>query len=177
MPETKKTQKKSFFEVKVPLTAAKIYLYGNSVEELSGKVVKLDMTRSLRGKSIELKIKIKAENGQLIGNPASINIIGSYIRKMMRNSTDYVEDSFIADCKDCKVRIKPFMITRNKVSRALRKALRDYARNYLISYLKTRDIKEIFSETISNKIQKEMSLKLKKIYPLVLCEIRCLEIQ
>jgi len=36
--------------------------------------------------------------------------------------------------------------------------------------------KEVASEVMANKIQKELSLKLKKIYPLALCEIRVLEL-
>jgi ribosomal protein S3AE len=35
---------------------------------------------------------------------------------------------------------------------------------------------ELFSDIMVGKIQKELSLKLKKIYPLALCEIRILEI-
>ena len=33
-----------------------------------------------------------------------------------------------------------------------------------------------FNEIITNKIQKELSLKIKKIYPLALCEIRRFEV-
>ena len=172
MAEGKKNIKKSFFEVKAPFTATKIQIYGNSAEEMEGKVVKLDLTRSLRGKSLELKMKIKNENGVLTAEPVSVELVGSYVRRMMRAGADYVEDSFNAECKDVKVVIKPFMITRNKVSRAVRAELRNTAKKHLESYLKTRTSKEIFADITTNKIQKDLSLKLKKIYPLALCEIR-----
>ena len=58
--KSKKVLKKSFFEVEAPVTGTKIHLYGTSVEALDGRVVKIDLTKSLRGKSLELKIKIKA---------------------------------------------------------------------------------------------------------------------
>jgi len=64
------------------------------------------------------------------------------------------------------------MITRNKVSRAVRQSLRLTARQHLEVHLTTRTSKELFSEVMTNKLQKELSLKLKKIYPLALCEIR-----
>ena len=35
----------------------------------------------------------------------------------------------------------------------------------------------MFEEILRNKIQKELSLKLKKIYPLSLCEIRVLKVE
>jgi len=171
-----KIQKKSFFEVGSDITAAKINLYASSAEELDGKIVKIDLTRSLRGKSIELRLKVKMDNKELIGEPISLELAGSYIRRAFRKGADYVEDSFISDCKDVKVLIKLFILTRNKVSRAVRRRIRVVAKDHLIGYLKTRAAKEIFTEIMTNKIQKEISLKLKKVYPLAMCEIRVFEI-
>lgn len=173
----KRVAKKSFFEVSVPLTAAKIHLYGGSVDELVGKVAKIDLTRSLKGKNFELKFKIfKGEKGNLEGEPVSLWLAGSYIRRMMRTGIDYVEDSFVAECKDNKVNVKPFLITRNKVSRAVRRELRNNTRKFIESYSKIRDSKEVLIDITTNKLQKELFLKLKKIYPLSFCEIRVFEI-
>ena len=91
---------------------------------------------------------------------------------MMRRGSDYVEDSFEVECKDAKAVVKPFMITRNRVSRAVRNALRIETKKYLEGYSKTRSAKEFFTEITTNKIQRDLSFKLKKIYPLALCEIR-----
>ncbi len=170
--ETKHSEKKTFFEVKAPLVSSKILLYANSVESLDGSIVKLDLTRTLRGKNLEMKLRVKAAGQELFAEPISLELLGSYIRKMMRTGTDYVEDSFNGETKDSKVIMKVFMITRNKVSRSVRKELRNTAREYLQNYLKTRTSKEIFTEIMTNKAQKDLSLKLKKIYPLALCEIR-----
>ena len=170
--KTQKVQKKEFFEVKVPMTSVKVALYSGSTDELIGKVVKLDLTRILRGKNLELRARVKKEGSDLIGVPLSIELVGSYIRKMFRKGIDYVEDSFTATCKDALVTVKPFMITRNKVSRAVLRTLRNAARQHLEGYLKTRSTKEIFTEIMTNKLQKDLSLRLKKIYPLALCEIR-----
>lgn len=175
--KVKKGAKKSFFEVRAPLTATKIQLYAASPDELVGRVVKLDLTRSLKGKNFEMRLKVvKASDGMLEGEPIGIELMGSYIRRMMRVGIDYVEDSFVAECKDGKVKIKPFMIARNKVSRAVRKELRESARKFVEAHVKTREIKEAFTDIVTNKIQKELFIKLKKIYPLALCEIRVLEI-
>lgn len=171
-----KGTKKKFFEVKVPLTATKVHVYGASPEELEGRVVRIDMTRSLRGKNLELRAKIKNNNGTLESIPVSLEVMPSYIRRSIRKGTDYIEDSFETECKDAKLRIKPFMIARKRVSRAIRNALREGAKKHLESYVKVRTAEEVFSEITSNKIQREISIKLKKIYPLALCEIRVAEI-
>jgi len=174
--KTQKIQKKEFFEVKVPMITTKVMLYASSPDELVGRIIKIDLTRSLRGKSLELRLKVKKEGNDLIGIPTEIELIGSFIRRMFRNGIDYVEDSFNAECKDMKVVIKPFMITRNKVSRSIRNELRNKARDFLAGRLKTRSANEIFTDIMTNKLQKELSFKLKKIYPLALCEIRIFKI-
>src|SRR3989338_7153521 len=147
MAKSKKITKKSFFEVKAPITSAKISLYASSPEELDGKIMTIDLTRSLRGKSFELKLRVKKD-----------------------------QDSLITESKDGHVVIKPFMITRKKVSRGVRNKIREIAKKYLESHVGTRTTKELFNEIITNKIQKEMSLKIKKVYPLALCEIRTFKI-
>ena len=172
----KKGIKKGFYEVSAPLTATKIHLYASAPEDLDGKKIKIDLTKSLRGKSLVLKMKIKNTGGNLSAIPEELDLAGSYIRRAMRKGIDYAEDSFETETRDAIVRVKPLMATRRKVSRAVLNALRINAKKQLISHLKTRDSEEIFSEIISNKIQKILSQKLKKIYPLALCEIRTLKV-
>ena len=96
---------------------------------------------------------------------------------MIRKGTNYVEDSFSAKCKDAQIKIKPFMITRKKVSRAVRKALREKAREELTNYIKNKGKEELFEDLFKNQLQKSLSLKLKKIYPLSLCEIRVFKVE
>ncbi len=175
-PKRKKGLKKKFFEAKVPLTATKVHLYGYSPEDLEGNVITLDLSRNLRGKNLELKAKVKMDGKELVSELVSISLMQSYIRKVMRRGTDYVEDSFETTCKDAKLRIKPFMITRNRVPRSIRNEIRNIARKYLEAHTTVRTSHELFSEIMSNKLQKEMSLKIKKIYPLGLCEIRVLKV-
>ena len=94
----------------------------------------------------------------------------------MRRGIDYVEDSFRVNCRDAILSIKPFLITRKNVSRAVRNALRFNTRKFIDAYIKIRTTKELFSDIISNKLQRGMALKLKKVYPLAMCEIRLFEV-
>ena len=175
MADARKVAKKGFFEISAPLLSAKLHAYGNTADELVGKTIKLDLTRTLRGKSFELVLKLHKEGEQLVGQPTSLSLAGSFIRKSMRKSADYVEDSFVAETKEGKVRIKPFLIARNRVSRAVLNELRVNARKILEGYVRVKTPKELFSDLMTNKMQKELSLKLKKVYPLAFCEIRVFE--
>ena len=167
-----KLGKRNFYEVEAPLVSTEIHLYESEKENLNGKTIKIDLTKNLRGKSLELKMRIKLVGEKLIAEPESLELAGAHIRRVIRKSTDYLEDSFVTECKDGSVRIKPFMMTRRRVSRTILRDIRNQAKEQIKTYLKTRTTKEIFSEIITNKLQKQLAAKLKKIYPLALCEIR-----
>ncbi|MEI6731493.1 MAG: hypothetical protein WCK90_02310, partial [archaeon] len=123
MADARKVARKEFFEIVAPMTSAKIHLYANTKDELVGKIVTLDLTRALRGKNMEMKLVIKKEGENLAADPVSLELMGSFIRRMFRKGVDYVEDSFAVECKDGKAVIKPFMLTRNKVPRGIRNSL------------------------------------------------------
>ena len=111
--KTKKIVKKKFFDVSVPLTATKVKLYAINPEELNNKIIKIDMTKSLKGKNVELKAKVIYAEDHIESELISLILLPSYIRRIMRRGIDYVEDSFKTSCKDAQIIIKPFMITRN----------------------------------------------------------------
>ena len=168
-------RKKKFFDVEIPLINKVTNLRAFELKDLDGKFLKYDLTRTLKGKGTLIQLKVKIEGDRAIASPRKIKLMPSYLKRMVRKGTNYVEDSFSADCEDFQLRIKPFLITRRRVSRAVRKALREKAREELIEYVKDKDVETIFQDLLKNQIQKPLSLKLKKIYPLSLCEIRVLE--
>ncbi len=175
MAQAKK--RKKFFDIDIPIIKKETQLYGYSIKDLDGRRIVYDATRFLRGKNMLLKLEVDVEGEKAVAKPREIKIMPSFIRRMMRKGTNYVEDSFSAECKDAVLRIKPFLITRKKVSRAVRKALRDKAREELKDYVKGKPAEVLLDEVMKNQIQKPLSLKLKKIYPLSLCEIRSLKIE
>jgi len=164
--------KKKFFEIELPIIKQKIELLAISEQDLAGRKVKIDLTRKLRGKSLEAIFKIKLEKEKIKVEIYRLHLFGYFIRRMLRKSTNYVEDSFSVECKNAVLKIKPFLITRKKVSRKIRKVLREKAREEIKKTVKNKTHEEIFSDILSNRFQRSLSLKLKKIYPLALCEIR-----
>jgi ribosomal protein S3AE len=171
------TRRRKFIEVDVPSLKTKIEIIGNSPADLENRTVKLDLTRQLRGKSLEAVFKIILENEKPVAYPNKLKLMSYFIRRMIRKKISYIEDSFITPSQESMLIIKPFLITRKKVSKAVRKTLRNKAKNWLEDYIAERKNQEIFNEILSGRLQKSLSLMLKKTYPLSLCEIRILEIK
>lgn len=169
-------RRKKFLEVELPILETNIEVIGENNKDAENKTIKLDLTRYLKGKSVEGEFRINIKDNQLIAEPFRIKLMSYFIRRMIRKRISYVEDSFSIPSQDSMVIIKPFLITRKRVSRAVRKTLRNKAKNWIEDYVAERKDQEIFSDILSNKMQKPLSLMLKKTYPLSLCEIRVIEI-
>ena len=170
-------RKKRFFDVEIPLIDKETKLIAYEIGELDGRSMKYDLTRMLRGKGLMLTSKVSVKEGKATASPREIKLMPYFLKRMVRKGTNYVEDSFSVECKDGKLKMKPFLVTRRKVPRSVRKTLREKAKEELTNYAKDKDYSEIFKEVLSNKLQKELSLKLKKTYPLSLCEIRVLKVE
>jgi ribosomal protein S3AE len=170
-------RKKRFFDIEIPLINKQTQLQAYELQELNGKFIIYDLTRIMKGKNILLQLKINIEKEKALASPMFLKLLPSFLKRVMRKGINYVEDSFSTNCKDAQIRIKPFIITRRKVSRAVRKALREKAKEELTNYVKNKKSYDLFDEILKNQIQKSLSLKLKKIYPLSLCEIRNLKIE
>jgi ribosomal protein S3AE len=170
-------KKKKFFDVEMPIINRQTQIFAFDISELENKFINYDLTRILRGKSVVMQLKVKIEENKATSTPTQITLMPYFIRRMIRKGTDYVEDSFSAECKDAQLRIKPFLITRRKVSREIKRALREKAKEEIIKEIKDKPSERIFESILKNKLQKDLSLILKKIYPLSLCEIRILKIE
>lgn len=175
MAQTKK--KKKFFDVEIPSINKTTQLRAFEIGDLNNKYMKYDLTRILRGKGMELQLKVKVKEGKAIAEPTRTKLLPYYMKRIVRKGTNYIEDSFSTPAQNASIRIKPFLITRRKVSKAVRRALRNKCKQELEIYVKDKPTNEIFNDIFSNKLQKTLSLKLKKIYPLSACEIRVLKVE
>ncbi|MEK6757896.1 MAG: hypothetical protein AABX88_02095 [Nanoarchaeota archaeon] len=170
-------RKKKFFSVEMPLIEKQTQLQAYDIEDLDGRIIQYDLTRILRGKSMLIQLDVKVQNKEATTTPKQIKLLPYFLKRMVRKGTNYIEDSFSAPCKDAQLRIKPFLISRRKISRAVRKALREKAREELIKYVEDKTSEQVFEDILKNQLQKPLSLKLKKVYPLSLCEIRMLTVE
>jgi len=175
MAQAKK--KKRFYDVEMPIINKQTQILAFEIAELEGRYIKYDLTRILRGKSILMQFKVSVKENKAVALPRGILLMPYFLRRMIRKGTDYVEDSFVAESKDAIIKIKPFLITRRKVSKRVRRGLREKTKEEITRYIKDKTCERIFEEILKNKMQKELSMILKKIYPLSLCEIKSMEIE
>ncbi|MCR4285091.1 MAG: hypothetical protein NUV97_03560 [archaeon] len=167
-------ERKKYIEVEIPLISDSVRVLG-TFENLKDKTIKLDLTRRMRGKGLTITFKIFQNEKKLVAIPKKMELVKAYIRRVMRKRTDYVEDSFLAHCSDIQTIVKPLLITRKKVSRVVRKNLRNTCKEFLLEYLKERSYNEICYELLEGSLQKTLLPKLKKIYPLSFCDLRIFE--
>src|SRR3989344_5126488 len=150
-------RKKRFFDVEIPILKKETQLQAYELNELEGRILSYDLTRLLRGKNMLAQFKVSVKQDKAEASPIDVKILPSFIRRMVRKGTHQVDDSFVAETKDKKVIIKPFLITRRKVARAIRTELRNKAKEELMTYAKTRTAEQIFDDEIKNSIQKDLS--------------------
>ncbi len=167
-------ERKKYIEVKVPFLDETLRVLGTP-NDLHDKTIKLDLTRKLRGKGLTIKLRIINSDGKLYAIPNSLILTSSYIRRVMRKRSNYVEDSFQTRCADIQATFKPHLITRKKVSRAVRKNLRNVCKEFIVDYAKERTYIELCQEILDGALQKTLLPKLKKIYPLSFCDIRIID--
>jgi len=167
-------EKKRYLTAKVPILNSEMRVLGTP-EDLNDKTIKLDMTRQMRGKGLTITFRLFNNEGSVVAIPNKMELVKSYIQRMMRKRVDYVEDSFTARCTDIRTTIKPLLITRKRVSRAVRRNLRNTTKEFLLEYLKNKTYTEICDELIEGTLQRTMLPKLKKVYPLSFCDIRVFE--
>ena len=104
-------------------------------------------------------------------------IIPSSMKRLVRRNKSKVTDSFVAiSANGEKLRVKPVLTTRSQGNKSVETALRMGMRAYIIKLLRKTKTDDFFTMIVLSKLQKEASLILKKIFPLAICEIRCLEI-
>jgi len=175
MAQSKRKQK--FWDVEIPIIQKTTCLYAFEPKELEGKTLIYDLTRILRGKGALLTAKVKVEEKEITTIPKEVRVLPYFLRRMVRKGTDYVEDSLVLECRDAKLVIKFILVTRRKVSRRIKNALRERTKKELAEYFKENVVEEIFKDILQGKLQKILSVKLKKVYPLSVCEIKTIRVE
>ncbi|MEM1535811.1 MAG: hypothetical protein QXQ82_01305 [Candidatus Pacearchaeota archaeon] len=169
--------KKKIYDVKLEILDLEVSVFAPDEEFLVGKTISYDLTKLLKGKNCEARFRIKKEGESLFATIYFFMIYPQFVKKMIGKNVSVVEDSFLVKCKDAVLRIKPFLITRKRVHRSVRAALREKAREIIVKSFTEKTRKEAFQEILSSSLQKSLGKKLKKIYPLSVCEIRMAKVE
>ena len=173
-------QKKSWFNIIVPKEFGNRIIGETSAfepQQIIGRKVRVSLMNLLndpKKQNIQITFKIKdVRESNAITEMNSYHLVLSFIKRLVRKGRNKIEDSFITETKDkVKIKIKPLMITRSKTQRSKLAAIKKLAKELIIERAKNQDLSIVMQEIISTKMQKELKGKLKKIYPIAVCEFK-----
>ena len=103
----------------------------------------------------------------------SYKILPSALRKLVRRNKDKFEDSFACMTADKQImRMKPFVVTRNKTTGSVMAALRKATRDRVAQLVAPLTAEQLFGEIIGGKLQKAVFDTIRKTYPIGAVEFR-----
>lgn len=145
--------------------------------KLVGRVMKVnlaDLTRDSKAQSTEIQMQITELKGQQANTIVKqYRLLPTYTRRVVRTGKSKIEDSFTSKTKDnINVQVKPLFVTINIVQNSIESALRKTTRDYIADLLKKTDFSDVLLLLVSGKLQSSLRAELKKIYPLIVCQIR-----
>lgn len=148
-------------------------------QQLVGRNVRVNLMSILndpKKQNVQITFNIKSvRDKNAITEIVRYELQPSYLKRMVRAGRNKVEDSFIAETKDkIKIRIKPVMITRSKTQRSKLALVRTTAKQHIIEKIETQNFTDLITDAVSTKMQRELRDKIKKIYPLALCEFKAI---
>ncbi len=130
-----------------------------------------------QGANITLKIT-EIKEDKAITQLVKYEMLGSYMRRLVKKNKDKIADSFVCKTKDgVTVRIKPMFITRNRVKSGVLAQLIKKTRSLVTDEVRKLDFKDLINALTSAKLQKGLKHALVKIYPLSVCEFSAVERQ
>jgi len=149
--------------------------------EIVGRVLKvnlMNLTNDYKRQGVNVRFRVESVNDNTaLCKTIGCEIVKSHSRRMVRKGADKMDDSFVAETKDkVKLRIKPVLVTRHRVSKPVIKDLRKRAKEFVLGRVKELNVTEVFESVVQYKLQKELKSNLLKICPVGGCDIRAVQI-
>jgi ribosomal protein S3AE len=145
---------------------------------LEGKFLTANLSTIGRGgfrkQNINIHFKVdKVSDGKAYTSIIEYSLINAAIKRLVRRGRDKISDSFLVKTKDKKVlRVKPLIITMNKVTKSVQSAVRLETRRVVREFAFTKSLEEVFGSIIEGKLQKIIKEASSKITLLKSIEIR-----
>jgi ribosomal protein S3AE len=147
-------------------------------EKLINRTVTVNLNK-ITGNPRNMHINVKLVCNELKGKDgASTNLISYYmmpaaVKRLVRARKDRVDDSFVCSTMDnVLVRIKPLIITHNKVPEKKKTIIRKATRAILAEYFSKIDYKGWVMAVINKKAQSQIYEIVNRIVPVKVVEIR-----
>ncbi len=175
-----KKQKKTWFNIVSPQEFGNCIVGETPViepQQLVGRNVQVNLMTMLndpKKQNIQLTFKVKSvREKNAVTEITKYELLPSYMKRIMRKGRAKIEDSFTTETKEnIKIRIKPVMITKAKAQKSKLALVRKTAREFITERVKTQSVSELINDAITTKLQRELRERIKKVYPLVVCEFK-----
>jgi len=181
-----KSTKKSWFKVYSPPYLGETLIgeiLAEKQEDLLNKTLTINLNAVLpssRRMQYNIKLKCTALKDK---DGASTNLIAysmmpASVKRLVRPGKDKIEDSFLVKTKDnIVIRIKPLLITMNRMSESKDSLARKATRAVLAKHIAKQTYEEFVNSVITKAIDKELFSIINRITPLKVVEIREFRIQ
>ena len=178
-----KRKKKVWVDIIAPIEFRNVLLGQTTLKEDSspiGRNIAVNLSNILndpRKHNIKITLKISAVSDKKAQTEFyKYEISNSHIKRMVRKARSKVEDSFIIKTADnIKLRIKPFLITKNRTQKNVLSAIRKEAKNTITKYAEKNKLKDLISGILSGNLQKTVKENSKKYFPVTVSEIRVIK--
>lgn len=95
------------------------------------------------------------------------------VKRFMLKKREKIDESFLAKTKDGKkIRVKAVAVTKARTKGSVIAALHNALKANTIAIIAKTNYEELYNEILAKTIQKKISMSLKKIYPITVCELR-----
>lgn len=151
-------------------------------ENLMGKKIKVNLmtlTNDIKKQNIRLKFEVtEIKESKGLTTPTEFELSPALIKRYVRRKKDRLDESLVYMTKDeKKVRIKPFVLTRNNITGSLKKEIRKILKLTLQKIIASRNYLDLYTDLISYRIQKELRDNINKVVPIKNSEIRILQLE
>ncbi len=132
------------------------------------------LTENMRDQNVNLVFKVvSVKDNKGYTELLKYRILPSFIKRFVRRDKSKITDSFTAKDKNKNIiRIKPLIITLNKVTKNKKTEIRKLTKEFLKKELQSMSFEEFVNNLIKYNIQKKLKSILKKISPIRFAEIR-----
>ncbi|MEM4337075.1 MAG: hypothetical protein QXG86_03655, partial [Candidatus Woesearchaeota archaeon] len=152
-----------------------------SSEKVIGRCAEISLaavTGEIKKQHINVTFRVVGfEGNNAITDIKKIEISPAYIKRNVRKGKTRVDDSFVLKTADNKeVRIKPFIISKDRINNTKQTLLRKLTKTELKEYVTKTSYEQLLEDILSYKLQKLVINILKKVCPIKTFEIRVIEL-
>jgi ribosomal protein S3AE len=178
-------KKKKWYSIVAPAMLGEKVLgesYLVDTETVEGRKLNMNLmqvTGDIKAQNSSVQFEVTgAKDSRIQTKLIGYEFLSAAVKRLIRRRMTRIDDSIVCVTKDgIKVRVKPLVMTRSKVSRSVEHSLRAHLRYEVISQVKNYACEELFSSVIKNKVQQDIKMKINVLYPLKGVIIRSLKIE